>query len=221
MKQLFKSIIAFAAIVAMSFTVSARTSYRGFVDFDPTIAVSYSSVSPSDLKLDYKPADLSILFSTTHGVQINRHFFVGAGAGFRLGKTTTEPSEKGGGNIEDGSFELNLYVPVYLAARYDLNIVRKVSPFISFKAGYLYGISEYGEYNIPGSSGESLADSGFFFQPTVGVRIRLHHHVGLNRGLTLFPMKYKTEENSYSSNYSDIRASYTRYNLGLNIGIDF
>ena len=34
-------------------------------------------------------------------------------------------------------------------------------------------------------------------------------------------MKYKTEENSYSSNYSDIRASYTRYNLGLNIGIDF
>ena len=149
MKQLFKSIIAFAAIVAMSFTVSARTSYRGFVDFDPTIAVSYSSVSPSDLKLDYKPADLSILFSTTHGVQINRHFFVGAGAGFILGKTTTEPSEKGGGNIEDGSFELNLYVPVYLAARYDLNIVRKVSPFISFKAGYLYGISEYGEYNIP------------------------------------------------------------------------
>ena len=221
MKQLFKSIIAFAAIVAMSFTVSARTSYRGFVDFDPTIAVSYSSVSPSDLKLDYKPADLSILFSTTHGVQINRHFFVCAGAGFILGKTTTEPSEKGGGNIEDGSFELNLYVPVYLAARYDLNIVRKVSPFISFKAGYLYGISEYGEYNIPGSSGESLADSGFFFQPTVGVRIRLHHHVGLNLGLTLFPMKYKTEENSYSSNYSDIRASYTRYNLGLNIGIDF
>ena len=221
MKQLFKSIIAFAAIVAMSFTVSARTSYRGFVDFDPTIAVSYSSVSPSDLKLDYKPADLSILFSTTHGVQINRHFFVGAGAGFILGKPTTEPSAKGGGNIEDGSFELNLYVPVYLAARYDLNIVRKVSPFISFKAGYLYGISEYGEYNIPGSSGESLADSGFFFQPTVGVRIRLHHHVGLNLGLTLFPMKYKTEENSYSSNYSDIRASYTRYNLGLNIGIDF
>ena len=221
MKQLFKSIIAFAAIVAMSFTVSARTSYRGFVDFDPTIAVSYSSVSPSDLKLDYKPADLSILFSTTHGVQINRHFFVGAGAGFILGKTTTEPSEKGGGNIEDGSFELNLYVPVYLTARYDLNIVRKVSPFISFKASYLYGISEYGEYNIPGSSGESLADSGFFFQPTVGVRIRLHHHVGLNLGLTLFPMKYKTEENSYSSNYSDIRASYTRYNLGLNIGIDF
>ena len=102
-----------------------------------------------------------------------------------------------------------------------MNIVRKVSPFISFKAGYLYGISEYGEYNIPGSSGESLADSGFFFQPTVGVRIRLHHHVGLNLGLTLFPMKYKTEENSYSSNYSDIRASYTRYNLGLNIGIDF
>ena len=221
MKQLFKSIIAFAAIVAMPFTVSARTSYRGFVDFDPTIAVSYSSVSPSDLKLDYKPADLSILFSTTHGVQINRHFFVGAGAGFILGKTTTEPSEKGGGNIEDGSFELNLCVPVYLAARYDLNIVRKVSPFISFKAGYLYGISEYGEYNIPGSSGESLADSGFFFQPTVGVRIRLHHHVGLNLGLTLFPMKYKTEENSYSSNYSDIRASYTRYNLGLDIGIDF
>ena len=167
------------------------------------------------------PCGYTIDIGTTHGAQINRHFFVGAGAGFILGKTTTEPSEKGGGNIEDGSFELNLYVPVYLAARYDLNIVRKVSPFISFKAGYLYGISEYGEYNIPGSSGESLADSGFFFQPTVGVRIRLHHHVGLNLGLTLFPMKYKTEENSYSSNYSDIRASYTRYNLGLNIGIDF
>lgn len=221
MNKSIKTLLAFAAIAAMSLTASARTSYRGFVDFDPSIAVSYSSVSPSELKLEEKPADLSILFSTTHGVQLNRHFFVGAGAGFILGKTSIDdPYEDRYG---ERNSELNLYVPIYLAARYDLNITRKVSPFISFKAGYLYGITNYGEYNIPGSSGDSLADSGFFFQPTVGVRIRLHHHVGLNLGLTLFPMKYKTEDNSSDndSNYSDIRASYTRYNLGLNIGIDF
>lgn len=226
MKQLFKSIIAIAAIAAMSFTASARTSYRGFVSFDPALAISYSSVSPSDLSIssDAKATMFAGEVSTTHGVQINRHVFVGAGVGIQFSCNRSDYYSTDIQIMMDGD-EYTFNVPIYVAARYDLDIARKVTPFVSCKLGYSLGIPVNGVYNIIGSSGDSLSDNGLYFQPTIGIRFRVGHHFGINLGLTLYPSYYKTTDYSeliYNNDVlTDIQATYHRYNFGLNIGFDF
>lgn len=224
MKKSFKAFLAIAAIAAMSFTASARTSYRGFVSFDPALAISYSSVSPSDLSIssEAKATMFAGEVSTTHGVQINRHVFVGAGVGIQF--SCNRPDFYNSNQYIIDYDEYTLHVPIYVAARYDLDIARKVTPFVSCKLGYSLGIPVNGAYNIIGSSGDSLSDNGLYFQPTIGIRFRVGHHFGINLGLTLYPSYYKT---SYGSDYidsyelTDIQATYHRYNFGLNIGFDF
>ena len=226
MKRLIKSILTIAAIAAISLSATARTSYRGLVDIDPTIAISYSSVNPSECTLYDKPADFNVMFTTTHGVQLNRHFFIGAGAGFILGTSDGKarrinPSQPD----SETATELNLYVPAFVAARWDWNIAAKVSPFVSCKLGYSLGVAENGSYNVVGPDGYGVgaleANSGFFYQPTVGVRFRLHHHVGLNLGLTLYPSYYKTDVDDGGQYGKGFSATYSRLNFGLNLGIDF
>lgn len=112
MKLSLKAILAVAAIATMTLTSSARTSYRGFLDIDPTIAISYSSVKPSELSLSEKPNDLAVAFSTTHGVQISRRFFIGLGAGFIMAKSSIDGSYLS--YSDERESELSLYVPFIL-----------------------------------------------------------------------------------------------------------
>lgn len=67
---------------------------------------------------------------TTHGVQINHHFYVGAGAGVRLGDDYTS-------------------IPLYGSVRYTI-LKKKVSPFIDAKIGYSI-LDAAGFYMNPGA----------------------------------------------------------------------
>lgn len=67
---------------------------------------------------------------TTHGVQINPHFYVGAGAGVRLGDDYTS-------------------IPLYGSVRYTI-LKKKVSPFIDAKIGYSI-LDAAGFYMNPGA----------------------------------------------------------------------
>lgn len=226
MKRLIKSILTVAAITALSLSATARTSYRGFVDIDPTIAISYSSLSFSDgaeylseyYSLYKKPADFGINVTSTHGVQLNRHFFVGAGLGlmmqFSSGTRNGDFDSK-----YDSETELSLSAPVFAAFRWDMDIAAKVTPFVSCKLGYIVKINKSGTINIVDEEGHrygppSLADGGFYYQPTLGVRFRMNRNLGFNLGLTLYPSYFK------ATDYND-SASYTRLNFGLNLGLDF
>ena len=223
MKKIFKNFFAVSAITAVSFTASARTSYRGFVDFDPTVSITYGSVSPSELSLYDKPTCFTGLLSTTHGMQINRHLFVGVGVGILFDNLKSK-NASGLPDDDQQRSTLDFLFPAFLTVRYDLNVARKISPFVSFKIGYISRLTDEAVFGTSFSNSdywdvELKSDSGIWFQPTIGVRFRLGHHNGLNLGLTMMPTHYKTDSRSHYDSLTE--ATFSRYNLGLNIGIDF
>lgn len=67
---------------------------------------------------------------TTHGVQLGSHFYIGAGAGVRLGDDYTS-------------------IPLYGSVRYTL-LKKKLSPFIDAKIGYSL-LDAAGFYANPGA----------------------------------------------------------------------
>lgn len=67
---------------------------------------------------------------TTHGVQLGSHFYIGAGAGVRLGDDYTS-------------------IPLYGSVRYTL-LKKKISPFIDAKIGYSL-LDAAGFYANPGA----------------------------------------------------------------------
>lgn len=67
---------------------------------------------------------------TTHGVQLGFHFYIGAGAGVRLGDDYTS-------------------IPLYGSVRYTL-LKKKISPFIDAKIGYSL-LDAAGFYANPGA----------------------------------------------------------------------
>jgi hypothetical protein len=85
-----------------------RLGYKGFVDFGYSVGVG-----------DYG-AD-RIEFSTTHGVQINKYIFAGAGVGVNY----FYDSESVG-------------IPIYAAARYTV-LDKRITPFVEAKVGYAVG----------------------------------------------------------------------------------
>lgn len=220
MKKFLKSILVIAAVAAVSLTANARTSYRGFFDLAPSFIVSNTKLNNPNAEFINSPkGDFTFLISTTHGVQLNRSFFVGAGFGVNLH----------GDNTNDA-----IWVPVYAAVRWDLNISKKISPFVSCKLGYSFssrdGFLEYvdGANENSFRNGDTTTKDGFFYQPTVGVRFRLHHHIGLNVGVTLLPTDYETElwvdtpaNEFYPDGNRTEYASFRCLNLGFTIGIEF
>lgn len=67
---------------------------------------------------------------TTHGVQLGSHFYIGAGAGVRLGDDYTS-------------------IPLYGSVRYTL-LKKKISPFVDAKVGYSL-LDAAGFYANPGA----------------------------------------------------------------------
>lgn len=236
MNKSIKTLLAFTAIAAMSLTASARTSYRGFVDIIGAYPIFSTNVNDG-FATDNDGQAVWINLSTTHGVQLNRHFFIGAGAGLydlcRFGEITLTQ------------------IPIYIAGRADLNISKKCSPFIDLKIGYsanlnngcfsadIEGVNDYTysyengyEYASPYISTHDpyKAFGQFFFQPTIGIRFRLGHHLGLNLGLTYYCQQLKESLNIYergTDGYGNgdfieqVNLSWKNNYLGLNIGIDF
>ena len=208
MKRTIKALAVIAAVVVSAFTASARTSYRGFLEVDIAGSISNSEPNNPNLKFVETYSPLSALVFTTHGAQLNRSFFVGGGVGVDI--------------ISEGT----LFLPIYAAARWDLNITSKFTPFVSCKLGACIGIrsnshyigfitpSEQTEYFYPGPK-----DGSFYCQPTVGIRFRLHHHMGLNVGLTLISNTYGLDESYEPSQYYG--SNFNCLSCGLNISLDF
>lgn len=96
-----------------------RLGYKGFVD------MGYS-VSVDDYSVD------RIEFSTTHGVQINKYIFAGAGVGVNY--------------FYDAEV---VGVPIYAAARYTA-LDTRITPFVDARVGYAVGDVEglYASLNI-------------------------------------------------------------------------
>lgn len=219
MKRLFKSILTVAAIAAISLSATARTSYRGFVELEPSLAISYTSIR-TDIPQPSNGADFSFLGTTTHGVQFNRHIFAGAGIGANL----VGYKDKHGIQQSD----MNIMLPLFVAVRWDLDVAAKISPFVSGKIGYnihlldgeeyYFGLTEKDEYGATTSECYFHPANGLFYQVSAGVRFRLRNQIGFNLGLSIYPSQFSVKDSRYDGNKLD---SFSRLNLGLILGLDF
>lgn len=65
-------------------------------------------------------------YSTTHGIQLNEKYFIGAGIGF---------------NTTVGNYDLHDYIPLYSEFRVDFKN-KNISPFVDARGGYAIVIEE-------------------------------------------------------------------------------
>lgn len=165
----------------------------------PTNAVSYRGFVDTSIGFHISGGNKEIvddynfnwLISTSHGVQINK-LFIGAGVGFMYGMT-----------------DYYSHIPIFADVRYDFFTSRQVSFFAGFKIGAEARVGEhwYGGFN---------SQSGIYYQPSVGFRVRTSNKVGLNFHLSYYPSRITTSEYSGYKNLT-----YTYGFLALGVGVDF
>ena len=215
MMYVMKKILIIISVSLVSLIATAQ-SYRGMVELG--IGVIGGGASYSNELATFK-LNNSFLgsFTTSHGCQITPSIFIGAGVGVDIGfwdsfKTPILDSKFNREDfiVDDLRSAVSCWkIPVFLAFRWDLDIQRKVSPFIDLKIGYSINVDrqenysveahssirlrdnlDYGEYLdkygfVPyGSTADSEARSSFYFKPTIGVRIKCKKNCGFNMGVS-------------------------------------
>ena len=235
--------------------------YRGFFDFyggfgfGGKVNVVAGLNEINDIK-NY----LAFGFSMTHGYQINRHLFVGLGVGMYANALSAiirdpeydynnEQQEYVGQTKSREIAMSNITFPFFADVRWDFGLAEKTAPYVGVKLGYQksinpddysegesyeWGIFESYSWNN-GSSAElnvfSHDCSGFFFQPSIGMRTTMKGKRGFNIGLSYNVLFRKKLTASYRfSNYNGNSVPIVeRKDLGissggvlmLNFGFDF
>ncbi len=204
-----KKLIICLLTLLMANTVIFATSYRGSVNFGIG-----GDVSGEEGVFAYVPLNLS----TSHGLQLNRHFFAGAG----LNLFYLEYLED-----ENSYYHTNIILSPFLNFRYDVDITRKWSPFIDLRVGYNIKTSGF-------ERGYKSKLSPLFISPSIGVRFKLSSKCALNVSLSYIPYSYKSKYQRYEYNWIDegegpmwtgteVTRSYKRNlsNVFFNFGVEF
>ena len=219
-KHLF--ILFIASILTGAFQAQA-VGYRGFVDFtaggastslhpyeDHSYAYYDANLGKYITKRSFKKSDNHAMmidwgFTTSHGLQIARNFFVGIGVGVNfMSYPKNETYLDMGmmvGQYEGGIYNSSYYIwnlRYFVHVRWDgfglFGIQSKLSPFVELKAGYTQNMSNLfvrvfdTKTNWEGNAYNSKGfNDSFFFRPSIGVRLRLTSKLGLNFGLYCEP----------------------------------
>lgn len=173
---------------------SFAQSYRGMFEIDLGTGISSDNTyDVGGVELKQQPS-FGGAFSTTHGCQITPWLFAGVGFGastYAMNVSEDKYSPTGVTTLKISSIN----VPLYFDLRWDMDVRRKVSPFIDLKVGYQWAFNVDSEshsgrfyyYQSPVTSETRLMCdpvSGFYFQPTVGVRFRRNSKKGFGLGIT-------------------------------------
>jgi hypothetical protein len=207
--------LAIAGIFGIAALTASAVSYRGFFDIMGGVAFGDKT---EYVGYDFVVTDLGSTFgfgfNTSHGCQILPNLYVGAGAGIytvaNKGKAKGLPVLDYGeslpsqyyGNIDTSDMETQrdldgVTIPVFVDVRWDLDVRKKVTPFVDLKVGYQFGINtgnpvceEYG-YGFASPDIYDTTESGFYVMPTVGVRFRQGKTRGFNLGICYNPCVHK------------------------------
>lgn len=170
-----------------SFSSSHRylvRGYRGFVD-----GGLYAGGCVSDGE---SSSYTRIGFTTTHGAQINRHIFVGAGLGFQF---------QAGDDLVEA---FNTLMPIYGAFRFDFSD-RRVSPFASARVGGFVGLSTEDYESLGGS----------YLNVNFGVRLR---RLNLSVGYENMLANYSIDDFGYGDTEADGTINTFVFRVGVDLG---
>lgn len=158
--------------------------YRGFVD---------GGLYAGGCKSNGETASYTrIGFSTTHGGQINRHIFVGAGLGIQF---------QAGDDLVEA---FNTLMPIYAAFRADFSD-GKVSPFASARVGGFAGLSSEDYESLGGS----------YLNVNFGVRLR---RLNLSVGYENMLANYSIDDPGFGDSESDGTINTFVFRVGVDLG---
>ncbi len=210
-----KKLLLLFTLLSLSLS-SFAASYRGMFD----INFGISTNSTNTLNTPYGDIESKSHFggviSTSHGCQITPFLFAGAGFGVGMNFMKLEPVSFNSGKHE---FHPVPTIPVFVDLRWDLDVRKKITPFVDIKIGYNFGGFESDcslDFTGPvRNEGWINSCSSVFFQPTAGVRFKKGRRSGFNLGLTYLP----TLKSEFF--VDDISEKFSNGLLMLNLGIDF
>lgn len=172
-----------------------QPQYKGFLEAGFAGAVS-----------ETKAPQLDVL--TTHGFQVSQQVFVGIGAGVSVqflrdntyGRGYDESGFHGQSYYAD-YHTTNVNIPLYADLRYTpMGLYRNsVQPFFDVRMGVNFGVGErlqcvgYGYID---------SDKGFYFSPSIGVRIPVGYKNAVNIGLTYNLSTAQVVDWDQGSNYN-------------------
>ena len=119
-------------------------------------------------------------------------------------------------------------IPVFLDLRLDLDVRRKVSPYLDMKIGYQFG-STLNKNRVCSNRNCSYLirpESGMYLHPSIGLRFRVNDRYAINFGFSydvdikrkLIDPKSFGPESSYDTN---ILSSMRCKAFAFNVGFDF
>lgn len=208
-------------MLVISVTVYAQ-SYRGMFDLSVGKAISaYSRIPHSEVNFQIDPL-MAGTFTTSHGCQINKFLFAGIGAGICLDWVNAK--------FQDNSFlyshlegkYMMMSIPIFLDLRWDLDISRKITPFVDIKIGYQIGSTSKSlnenDYYYRAVSNYSFirASNSIYFQPSIGVRFKGGKRSGFNLGISYIPV-LKNQLSMISDNNLGFNTGAIMLNLGFDI----
>lgn len=219
--------------------ISRQSGYRGFFNFVGGFGcggvVNANAGEGSITNIGKSTFGAGI--DTSHGYQINRHFFAGLGVGAQVMMCYRETDDAD--RVDAG---MGLHGPIfqiYGDFRWDYDLTAKTTPYAGIKMGWQYvGIERtydyfYDYYDPLHLRLNSVAQSGFLLMPSVGMRLAIGSKRGLNIGISyniLLRRKFRVDydnyleypDGSYVDNEGSILLGPTNGGMALlNIGFDF
>lgn len=186
-------------------------------------------------------------FTTTHGCQITRNLFVGAGVGVYLECLQYEEIEDYYHYYDSGydcwkNFDFTgAIIPLYVAARWDFGLSQKTAPYIGLRIGYSAFVS-FDSYEFAYvSNGNDLyrkrlevnqkSHGSFFIAPSIGYRMTVYNKFGINLGLSymigrkhkysVYQACYDYADETYLYDYTQDFTQRASDVILFNIGFDF
>lgn len=212
-----KKLLLLLAILGLAIP-SFAVSYRGMLDVNLGLPASGKTTISAPFTYYNINSTMGAFSSTSHGCQITPFLFAGLGYGVVLEWMDVDKANY--------KFDKNMIVstPVFLDLRWDLDIRRKITPFVDIKVGYQFGfegnsnLSEYSYYDeeYEYESRWIEAVNSFYFQPTAGVRFKGGKRTGFNLGISYIP----TLKRGLFINDKKVD-TFSSSLFMLNIGLDF
>ena len=154
---LFLLPVALSAQTSPSGDLSPRTGYKYFVGLAAGCNMGHSMKTQGYDRFG-STAYPTLTLTTTHGSQLSRQLFVGAGAGASVGYCI-------------GPSRVVYSIPVYAACRYT-PMQGRYSMALGLRLGYSFGF------------GRELNPDGPYLSPSAGIRIALRSRLAVNLSLS-------------------------------------
>ena len=170
--------------------------------------------------------------STTHGCQLYPFLFVGAGVGLYVPTMwvskyydTDKIIATYNGSYVNNDVRTDTWsayccmIPVFLDMKLEVDVRRKMSPYLELKVGYQFG-SILNKYRINNNKSNSYfirPETGLYLHPALGLRFRVNERFGINFGISYdADIKRKlTDIDESESVLSTTKAKAFAFNIGF------